>query len=352
MSMRCLSDRAAGNRVTRPRWPIWATGLLASIAAITLGLVFPGQDRALAAEAKLTSPEDVTIPTSDGVTLHATFYAGEADKDSVPVILLHDYEGSRKDYADLALLLQKAGHSVLVADLRGHGESTLQTGMARPLEPRTLSRVDFAKMAEFDFHALKFYLLAKNNKGELNIEKLCVVGAGMGASVALHATAADWNILPAGNKKQGQDVKAVVLISPGSRKGAPVLTALSGTPREIKIWDPQLQRAFKEPEAYNFAFPVPLDFRSEVSFFIVVGESASKERRDAKRLQSMLDDFHPKPSSKEKQSLFYAGLPTSLQGTKLLGKSLKLEQYIAKFIEIRAVERKYPWQERRNPYER
>src|SRR5204862_3190895 len=56
--------------------------------------------------------------------------------------------------------------------------------------------------------------LEKNNAGELNIESLCVVGSQLGCSIAMMWSALDWDqrVLP--SYKQGQDVKAMILLSP------------------------------------------------------------------------------------------------------------------------------------------
>ena len=65
-----------------------------------------------------------------------------------------------------------------------------------------------------DVEMCKAFLMEKNNNKELNIDKLCLVGAEMGAVVAVDWAARDWSwpILP--GRKQGQDVKALVLLSP------------------------------------------------------------------------------------------------------------------------------------------
>ncbi len=47
-------------------------------------------------------------------------------KEAVPVIMLHQYKGSRADFKDLAAMLQAKGCAVLAPDLRGHGQSTRQ----------------------------------------------------------------------------------------------------------------------------------------------------------------------------------------------------------------------------------
>ena len=46
-------------------------------------------------------------------------------------------------------------------------------------------------MATEDMMAVKAFLWDRNNAGELNIDKLCVVGAEMGASVAMSFALAD-----------------------------------------------------------------------------------------------------------------------------------------------------------------
>jgi pimeloyl-ACP methyl ester carboxylesterase len=334
-----------------------AGSLLVAMLMALLWCVSPAvaQDRAADEQQQVPPPEPITLETLDGVRLAATFYPGTKGKDSVPVILLHMWKGNRNDYSGLARLLQAEGHAVLVPDLRGHGDSTVRRGSAVPLNAANLSRNDFAAMRQFDMQTLKQLLLQKNNAGELNIEKLCLVGAEMGASVALNFARLDWNVPPVGNKKQGQDVKAVVVISPEwSTPGLPLRTAMTGPNLTTMIYDAQLKRALKDPDAINFLLPVELDFRREVSMLIVVGKGKSKDVRDAKRLQTMLKPFHPDPAPAEraqKQDLFYGTLDTSLQGTKMLGvKGLNLEQHIIRFIYLRAVQRRLPWAERKNPY--
>ena len=300
-------------------------------------------------------PEDISLTTSDGVKLEATYYPGTSSKETVPVILLHMFKGSRADYRQLAPYLRQKGYAVLVPDLRGHGESTSRRGYSVPMKASTLGRQDFIDMVRFDVLRAKQFLIDKNNDGELNIEKLVLVGAEMGASVAMNFARLDWNLPPEGNRKQGQDVKAVVLISPEwNTTGLPLRTALTGQNLTIRVWDPQLKQAFKEPETMDFRMPVALDFRREVSFLITVGKDNSRAVRDAKRLHSMLQPLHPTPSEDEraaKQDLFYGALDTSLQGTKLLGvQSLGLEKTIAQFIHYRAANRPFQWSERTNPY--
>ena len=69
-------------------------------------------------------------------------------------------------------------------------------------------------MAALDMEAVRKFLVDKNDAGELNLNKLCLVGSGMGASVAANWAVQDWSAPPLAVGKQGQDVKALVLISP------------------------------------------------------------------------------------------------------------------------------------------
>ena len=66
-------------------------------------------------------------------------------------------------------------------------------------------------MAALDMEAVRKFLVDKNDAGELNLNKLCLVGSGMGASVAANWAVQDWSAPPLAVGKQGQDVKALVL---------------------------------------------------------------------------------------------------------------------------------------------
>ena len=299
-------------------------------------LTFGSQNSAIAAPAaaaadekeKIPEPEDVDLQTSDGVELRATYYASTEGKDAVPVILLHGFKGDRREFDELALFLQQSGNAVIAPDLRGHGDSTKMvrpgSGAVVTLEASKLRKEDFSLMTEKDVETVKRFLMKKNNSGELNIEKLCVVGADMGATVALNWAALDWSWPPLATGKQGQDVKALVLISPQfSFKGIPITGAIN----------------------------VPA-IRRDLSVMMIVGKGDPASMRDATRIHKALEKFRPAPPSDpkeaaEKQDLFFDKPSTSLSGTKMLGeKSLNLGPRIARFIDLRLVEKKIPWGDR------
>ena len=305
---------------------------------------------------KLPKPEPLVLLTNDGVRLATKYYPGTKRKETVPIILLHMHKGSGSDYAELAASLQKSGHAVLVPDLRGHGGSTERRGAQATLSAEKMSRADFVRMVTGDMEALKDFLRQENNDGKLNIEKLCVVGAEMGASVALTWTQLDWSRPPVGVYKLGQDVKALVLISPEwSTPGLPLKPVLTKSNARFPLTDPLLINAAKKG-MISFKNPRALDMRSEVSVMIVAGKRNSRALRDARRLHTMLERYHPEPSKEDREKskedrekeldLYYGWFDTSVQGTKMLGQRLGLEDYIFGFIRRRLVDRPFPWQHR------
>jgi len=150
-----------------------------------------------------------------------------------------------------------------------------------------------------------------------------LTGAGMGANVAMYWAAKDWATPPLATRKQGQDVKAMVLASPEwGFKGLPLLEPL------------------RQP-----------GLRSQVSFLIIYGDQLSSRKRDAQNLFRNLKKYHPDPPPdkvKELKDLFEVALPTKLQGTQLLvSDEFNLLPDILQFINLRVTEQNFPWMDRK-----
>lgn len=322
------------------------------MAAILLGLsawLFVVQSETPTAEAaqpparaenpdRPAKPVDVSgteLMTSDGVQLRATFFPGEEDQETVPVILLHSWKADRREYIHLAPFLQKKGYSVLVPDLRGHGLSTQQVAgfgarrQTRELDAAKFRGPEFAAMARYDMAALRRFLLKKNNDKELNLNKLVVVGSEMGASVAIAWAVHDWSIpnYPHAGIKQGQDVKGLVLLSPKwSQPGINVSAALNGPIVGVRL-----------------------------QLMIAVGKQDSKCYRDARQFDSKMKSMRPgnKDLPLNESSFWYFPLETDRQGAEILAvPSLKLHDHIAAFIQLRVVRAEgenAPWMEHKAP---
>lgn len=275
---------------------------------------------------KEEEPQDMSLVTKDQVNIRATYYPGGAKKESIPFIMLHGAGGQRGDFHGLALFLQSLGHSVIAPDLRGHGESTRAENVNQPLDYEKFNKAAYESMV-FDVEACKKFLLEKNNAGELNIDQLCVIGADLGAIMAVRWAALDWSVQDLPAYRQGRDVKALVLLSPiQSHKGVTLREALT---------NPAVQ--------------------SRLSMLIVAG-TKDKASSEAKRLANSLQGHHPKvaeddPDAFKKQEIVLRQPETNLSGTELLARGLPVVQDIVRFIDTRLVSRKaeLPWAERKSP---
>ena len=263
------------------------------------------------------------LMTVDGVPLRATFYPGDADKSTIPVLLLHSHKGSRKDFAVLAPYLASKGYAVLVPDLRGHGKSTTQyvsrSGRRQEVEldAARLRSADFGKIAQHDMGALRRFLIRKNNDQQLNFNKLVIVGAEMGTSIAIDWAAYDWSLPSYPGVKQSRDVKALVLLSPKwSHTGL------------------QTARSLNHPAV-----------KSRLGILIAVGKADSKANDEARRIHKKLkasrEDVSklPPEQRKTRSTLWFAPLDTRLQGSKMLNvRALQLPVLIASFIDVRVAQ--------------
>lgn len=80
--------------------------------------------------------EDVEFTTEDGITIHGWYIPSE---NHAAVILLHSMASNRMGTMDHALMFARHGYSMLMIDLRAHGESGVrQSAHARRSEPVSL----------------------------------------------------------------------------------------------------------------------------------------------------------------------------------------------------------------------
>ena len=322
-----------------------AAGVLAAVAVL-FGSQFVSsarsQEKAPPAksqkdEPKIPKEENLTLTTGDGLQLAITYYPSLKGKQAIPIVLLHGYKQSRNEYTGMAKTLQKQGYAVVAPDLRGHGESTRISGARKDekLDAKTMPPAQFSRMVTEDMKAVKDFLWERNNAGELNIDKLCVVGADMGASVALDfalfdAVGYQYRTVYYGPLKLGRFVKALVLISPEwSFRGLPLRQATA-----------------------NAAV------QSDIAMLILAGKRDSKAMSEAKRIHDVFERFHPTPTGDnklDKQTLFLGGLDTSLQGTKLLDPRFNVTGLVADFLNRRLTKspesREWNWKERKFPHE-
>jgi len=149
----------------------------------------------------------------DDTTLAATYYPSRLKTRAPVLLLVHEKGRSSKDFEDpildlknqgLAEHAQARGYAVLTFDLRGQG-------LNRGLEHRAVLPQDWRMMIN-DLQAAYTFLLDRNNRGQLNLGKLGVLGVGEGANLA-----AAWAAAPGGavsTEGRTSDLGALVLVSP------------------------------------------------------------------------------------------------------------------------------------------
>ncbi|HUS38489.1 MAG: hypothetical protein WBF93_14495 [Pirellulales bacterium] len=268
--------------------------------------------------------EEIELTTGDGKTLMATYYQADVEalldpdekeekaedpdirQDVVPVMIFPDWKERAADYEDLALYLQSLGHAVIIPNFRAH-------------EAKALTKDDIIGMIKFDAEAVKNFLIEKNDEKELNVDKICLIGVQLGGLVALNWAVKDWSWPQLLRGKQGQDVKALILVSP--------LTTRSGVKADA---------AFLHPAV-----------RAKLSYLLLVGNEDKRAFSHTNKIYGRLKRFNTTEPPDKK--LFLFPHETSLQGLDLLEQDdlkSKNRRYIELFIKSRIVDQKHRWQKR------
>lgn len=292
------------------------------------------------ARSRAPAPVDVTLSTKDGVQLRATYYPSSAGPQAVPVIMLHDRQETRAVFAPLALALQNPpipeseaaplvlSRAVLAVDLRGHGGSKTARaadGSSVEIDSIRFQQQDYQAMVDLDMEAVRGFLVEQNDAGQLNLNSLGIVGSGMGANVALLWSAKDWATPPLAVRKQGQDVKALVLLSPRWN--------FNGLLLRDAMKFPPIQR--------------------QLSVLLAYGADDRNVAKDCQNIEQIFAKFHPEPPADqvELHKDFFVYTPaTNLQGTKLLtSQAFGLGAKIVSFLESRLGSKDFAYSIRKNP---
>jgi alpha-beta hydrolase superfamily lysophospholipase len=156
--------------------------------------------------------ERVTFTSDDGVLLVGSYFTPKLGiNNSTPsVILLHMLGKDRSTWNEFAQDLSHKGYVALSVDLRGHGESKRKDNST--ISYQSFVPDDFKNMT-LDVKAAKEFLIRDKNA---NPYKVSIIGASIGANIALNYAASDHNI------------KSVILLSPGlDYMGVTTLSAIT-----------------------------------------------------------------------------------------------------------------------------
>jgi hypothetical protein len=177
-------------------------------------------------------PENLILTAADGWPVHVSYYntrSGRANKEASVVVLVTAANGdeagvTRRVWNELAVHLQKNGFVVLSVDLRKHGDSLWEGSNQKNANKVRTS--DYRDMVLGDMEAVKAFLLQKHQAKELNVRKLGIVTSGASGLVGAAFALNDWSKPPyvdaptlIDRTPRGQDVRAIVMISPRRTKG-------------------------------------------------------------------------------------------------------------------------------------
>jgi dienelactone hydrolase len=144
----------------------------------------------------IQTPQIIKFESADKLEIIGTFY--ESPKENSPaVLLLHQWQSTRKSYDNFAKQLQTKGFGVLAIDGRGFGES-VKTTDGKTISPLRTDDAVKSMKADVD-NAFNFLKQQKN----VDAARVGIVGASYGSGLALIYAA------------ENQQVKAVALLSPG-----------------------------------------------------------------------------------------------------------------------------------------
>jgi pimeloyl-ACP methyl ester carboxylesterase len=261
--------------------------------------------------------ESLELVTKDNVTLRAFYFASDKGKEAVPVIIVHEWQGQASPYGNLAKSLWEAGCAIIVPELRGHGGSRSYQVAGRQMEFDTarMSKSDVGNMITGDMEAVKKYLREENNANRLNLNALTLIGVGGGAVIAAQWAVGDLNFPSVGSMKQGQDVKALALVSPEK-----ILRGVS--------LDETLQ------DRYLWQLP----------FTVIVGRG-SPQFSDADRFYKRLETMKKRAGKGTTTGLQMHALPTSLTGPALVNEAPGVIEKLTSFVKAEVVDKasKIPW---------
>lgn len=332
------------------------------------------------AEEKDKAIEEKVIPSpADGLPMKATYYKSADGKEAAVVVLLHMKGESRLVWSaplpntqppkGFAEQLQSKGFAVLSVDLRKHGQTKPGADADDPKKvapadkdkaKKTVGGTDL-KPADYqlmvrDMDGIKRFIFEEHQKGNLNMRKMAIVAPGMGAAIGIMFAAADWQKAPwddaatvAGRTPRGQDVQAMVFLSPEIT--LPGVLAHNVIPQFKAIGAP-------------------------MAALILVGKTDKQDKDQAKTLFKQLGGdpakaaptkkaAEPKKTGKEKEKekeaekeskerLFYIELNAGLRGTELLGKKLGIEDALIGFLHDHVQMLKgpdYDWRDRKSKLE-
>lgn len=296
------------------------------------------------ASSKRPPAENKSLMTKDGAEIRITYFATKGGKDAPVIVMLHGRAGNRLVWQPLAESFADQGYAVVTVDLRKHGESSggpgSTTGGAGNAggKASALKAPEIQAMVAFDMEAVKRFLFDEHQRGALNMTKLGIVASDFSCGVALAFTELDWAKEPyddapllAQRTPRGQDVRALVLISPEAAVPGIAVSQLAAVARNLGV--PALVAYGSKDPAEKGA--------SKKLYEQLTGEKAGTATKKT--------DENAKPGL---DRVLLQPYDVKLRGTDLLGRNLRLEAHIQTFMNEYLKKLTLEWRDRRSRIER
>lgn len=197
----------------------WSVLWIALVLCGSLGQLSVAQDK--------TAPkkgESKMLTTKDGWNLAITYYQSTREKDAAVVVLVPGKNDNQAMWAAFAADLNKVhDFAVITVDLRKQpkGKTTPPMNAVAAAKNPMVSKFDVEAMIALDLEQVKRFIYEEHQEKKLNMRRLALVGSDTSTAIVLQYAGYDWSKLPhddaptlAARTPKGQDVQAVVLLSP------------------------------------------------------------------------------------------------------------------------------------------
>lgn len=268
-----------------------------------------------------------------------SYYQGTRGKESIPVIVLHEWGGSSRDLEPYARRLQKDGCAVIVPELwPGIDCSRPHDGRSR--DRKWMERNVFLDLGCAQLAAVYCFLEEEHNKGVLNLSLACILAEGYSGFLA--ANCDDW-----------MSMGLLAFDSPNVNMRTPSLLDTDVVFREtdadpvdtdpahgpvLVLLSPQMLRAYS-----NHYLLRPTSSAAATPTILVVGAKSKKSLIAARevyqslklsyqRYRSVVHRARSTTDQPEAPSLIIER-PSSKQGAALINEDAALSRQIADFID-------------------
>lgn len=259
-------------------------------------------------------------PLPEDAVFECTYFPGNRGTESIPVVLMHDLNGSRRDFEPLAKKLQSHGCAVVVPQM--WPKAARRRLLVRPDgdEAARRTRVPCGRFYTLGFaqlEAITAFLMDEHNSGALNVSLLCLVADGRTGVIATNWTAY-WARDPPVDRVFGEnvlDIRAVVSLSP----------VLLGSYRQA------------------YLLPIRTSTISAIPMMLVVGAQSEDSLHAAKSVHATLKGLYPVTSARSAEAdsssnesahpgLSLLSVASAKQGTTLVNEHSTAAQQVMDFI--------------------